>query len=184
MKSRSQIIRSKKRLCIYLLKLSARGEEIQINLRNLISEIYNETGEIFAQTGYGIVFESFIRVDADNVCNSIDKTVGCGEGFDIKSGICSSKLHKPKAPILLPPSVDQYPDDFNPFPGNLFTVTSVLPTVKPLPGLKKHLIVKFRRDFGKEEMRKNWPKNLAYERYNVKNSLNDGMEYGICDVIK
>ena len=52
MKSRSQIIRSKKRLCIYLLKLSARGEEVQINLRKLISEIYNETGEIFAQTGY------------------------------------------------------------------------------------------------------------------------------------
>ena len=102
---------------IWSLSINRKKKQSSIGTLDLIchlkqlcmSEIYNETGEIFAQTGYGIVFESFIIVDADNVCNSIDKTVGCGEGFDIKIGICSSKLHKPKAPILPPPSVDQYP---------------------------------------------------------------------------
>ena len=130
------------------------------------------------------MFESFIIVDADNLCNPQDKVLGCGEEFDTKKGICSSKLHKPIVPILLPPIVDQYTDEFNPFPGNIFTVTSVLFTVKPLTGLMKQLIVKFRHDFGKEEMRKHWPKNLTIERYIVKSTPNDEIVYGICDIIK
>ena len=55
MKSTYQSIRNKKRLCIYLLKLSTRGEIINLNLRKLLREIYEETGEMFAKSEYGVV---------------------------------------------------------------------------------------------------------------------------------
>ena len=40
MKSEYQHIRSKKRLIIYLLKISARGEIVKTNLAKLIQDIY------------------------------------------------------------------------------------------------------------------------------------------------
>ena len=59
MKTQYQITHSKRRLVIFLLKLSTRGEIIKTNLRKLIKDIFDETGEIFAKTEYGLVFESF-----------------------------------------------------------------------------------------------------------------------------
>ena len=73
----------KKRLAIFLIKLSTRGEIIKINLRNLLEEIYHETGEIFAKTEYGVVFESFLIVDSDELCNPEDKTKGCTYSYSI-----------------------------------------------------------------------------------------------------
>ena len=182
--SNKKQIRNKQRLCIYLLKLSVRGEIVRTNLRKLLRDLYNETGEIFAQTGYGIVFESIIKVDSDSVCNPLDKEVGCGTGYNIKDGICSSDLHKPMVPIVISSLADQYENDLNPFPGNLFTVSSVLPTIKPLPTIKKCQIIKFRRDFGDASTTKYWPKNINYERYQIKKVENDTNNYGFVDIIK
>lgn len=53
MKSNYQSIRNKKRLAIYLLKLSSRGEIVKMNLRKLLRDIYLETGEIFAKSDFG-----------------------------------------------------------------------------------------------------------------------------------
>ena len=64
MKSQYQRIRSKKRLIIYLLKLSTRGEIVKTNLANLIQDFYNETGQIFAKSDFGVVFELFLIVDS------------------------------------------------------------------------------------------------------------------------
>ena len=33
-------------------------------------------------------------------------------------------------------------------------------------------------------MRNHWPKNIEFDRYEVKSSQNDSVNYGICDVIK
>ena len=184
MKSQYQIIRNKKRLAIYLLNLSARGEVIETNLRNLLREIYESTGEIFVKTDYGVVFEAFLIIDGDEVCNPTDSKNGCGDGYNISTGICSSEVHKPSAAILIPALVDQHPRDFNPFPGNIHTVTSILPTIKHLSKLKKKIIVKFRRDFGDNSFRKHWPKSIVYDRYNVKNTPGNVIDHGICDIIK
>lgn len=184
MKTIYQSLRDKKRLVIYLLKLSTRGEIVQTNLRKLIQDIYDETGEIFAKTDFGVMFESFLVVDGDDICNLIDKNSGCGEGYNVKTGICSSSLHKPSVPILLPANVDQHPEDFNPFPGNIFTVIGVLPTVKPMPKLKKQVLVKFRRDFGEVSMRNHWPQSIKFERYQVMDEYNNGANCGIVDIIK
>ena len=67
-KSEYKSIRDKKRLAVYLLKLSTRGEIVKMNLRKLLKEIYEDTGEIFAKTDYGIVFQSFVIVDSDEIC--------------------------------------------------------------------------------------------------------------------
>ena len=77
-KSEYQSIRDKKRLVIYLLKLSTRGQIVKTNLRKLLKDIFEATGEIFAKTEYGIVFESFLIIDSDEVCNPVDKIHGCG----------------------------------------------------------------------------------------------------------
>ena len=77
-KSEYQSIRDKKRLAIYLLKLSTRGQIVKTNLRKLLKGIFEATGEIFAKTEYGIVFESFLIIDSDEVCNPVDKIHGCG----------------------------------------------------------------------------------------------------------
>ena len=53
-KSEYQSIRDKKRLVIYLLKLSTRGQIVKTNLRKLLKDIFEATGEIFAKTEYGI----------------------------------------------------------------------------------------------------------------------------------
>ena len=171
-------------LALSLLRLSAKGEVIIINLRNLLKEIYEETGKIFAKSEYGVVFESFFIIDGDDICNPVDKVVGCAEGYNAETGICASVLHKPIVPILIPSQADSYSDDFNPFPGNIFTIASILPTIKLLPGIKKSIIVKFRRDFGNIEMTKHWIMNLKYERFKIKNELNNEIDYGICDIIK
>ena len=86
MSNKKQIC-NKQRICIYLLKLSFRGEIVRTNLRKLLCDIYDEMGEIFSQIGYGIVFESIIKVDSDSVCNPLDKEVGCGTDYNIKDGI-------------------------------------------------------------------------------------------------
>ena len=177
-------MRSKKRLVIYLLKLSVRGEIVKTNLAQLIQDIYDETGEIFAKTDYGVVFESFLIVDSDEICNPPDKVSGCGDGFDIKKGLCSSGLHKPVAPILVPSIGEQLSENHNVFPGNIYSVCSILKTIKPVPGIKKKVLVKFRRDFGQDDMRKQWPKNITFDRYKVKNPPDDIRNYGICDIIK
>ena len=184
MKSQYQVTRNKKRLTIYLLKLSTRGEVVQMDLRQLISDIYCETGEVFAKTEFGVVFESFLIVDADELCNPLDKTTGCGVGYDSQKGICSSDIHKPIVPILIPSLADQRNMDQNLFPGNIFTICTILPTIKPLPCIKKKILVKFRRDFGDINMRNHWPKNINYDRFEVKTSQDDSTNYGICDIIK
>ena len=186
MKSQYQSIRSKKRLAIFLIKLSARGEIVKTNLRKLLDDIYRETGEIFAKTEFGVVFESFLIVDGDNLCNLVDNINGCGDGYNVKKGICSSIYHKPVAPILIPSHADQrnLPIEHNLFPGNLYNVCGILPTIKPLPGLKKRVLLNFRRDFGDESMKKHWPNNINFSRYNVKNPNNDLAYDGICDIIK
>ena len=185
MKSQDQIIRNKKRLAIFLIKLSARGEIVHTNLRKILQEIYLETGEIFAKTEYGVVFESFLIVDSDNICNPEDKLNGCGDGYNVKTGICSSNLHKPAAPILIPSHADQrqLPIEADLFPGNLYNVCGILPTIKPLAGLKKRILINFRRDFGDAAMREHWPSQINCKRYNVKNPSNNDYN-GICDIIK
>ena len=186
MKSQYQSIRNKKRLAIFLIKLSTRGEIVQTNLKSLLEEIYNETGEIFAKTEYGVVFESFLIVDSDELCNPEDKIKGCGDGYDVQKGICSSIYHKPTAPILIPSHADQFelPKESNQFPGNLSTVCGKLPTVKPLPGLSRKILVNFRRDFGDPSMRKHWPKSIKFSRFIIKNPKNNDISDGICDIIK
>ena len=185
MKSQYQTIRNKKRLAIYLLKLSARGEIINTNLRHLLQEIYEATGEIFAKTDYGVVFEAFLIINSDEVCNPLDKLTGCGEGYSVSTGICSSEFHKPTASILLPALADQRPNDFNPFPANIHTVTSILPTLKHLSGLKKQIVVKFRRDFGDVSFQKHWHKSMQVDRYKVLNhDKNDDTDFGIIEVFK
>ena len=184
MKSQNQLARNKRRLAIFLLKQSARGEIVKLNLRNLLKDIYDETGEIFAKTDYGIVFQSFVIIDGDEVCSPQDPINGCGDGFDTNSGLCSSTHHKPAAPILIPASIEKYPSDFNPFPNNIHTVSSVLPTLKYIRGIKKKIIVKFRRDIGDPSIQKLWPKNIKFTRFIVKNVKNDKSNDGICDVIK
>ena len=88
-------------------------------------------------------------------------------------------------PILVPALVDRQPEDYNPFPANLHTVASILPTIKPVPGLKKKtIIVKFRRDFGLNSTRKYWPENMKYDRYEIVNESENGANPCICDVIK
>ena len=186
MKSQYQAIRNKKRLAIFLIKLSVRGEIVKTNLRKILEDIYLETGELFVKTEFGVVFESFLIVDSDSVCNPLDKLNGCGDGYDVKTGICSSNYHKPIAPVLIPSHADerQLPIEADIFPGNLYTVCGILPTIKPLPGLKKRILVNFRRDFGDTSMRKHWPSNISFSRYNVKNITNNKVYDGICDVIK
>ena len=184
MKSQYQILRNKKRLAVYLLRLATKGEVVKINLRALLLDIYKESGEIFAKTDYGVVFESFVIVDSDEICFPSDPVVGCGEGFDTDKGLCSSVQHKPIAPILIPAHIEKYPDDFNAFPGNIHTVTGALPTLKSIRGLKKKILVKFRRDFGDPSISNVWPKNIKCTRYVVKNPKNDTLNDGICDVIK
>ena len=181
MKSHYQNTRSKKRLAIFLIKLATRGEIIQINLKQLLEEIFNETGEIFAKTEHGD-FESFFIVDSDELCNPEDKVNGCGDGYNVQKGICTSILHMPIAPILIPSIVDEVPlwKDMNQFPGNLITICGILPTVKPLPGLKKNLLVKFRRDFG---MKKHWPKSIKYSKFVIKNLASGDKNDGICYII-
>lgn len=148
MKSNYQNLRNKRRLAFYLIKLSTRGEVVNMNLRKLLNDIYKETGEIFARTEFGVVFEAFMIIDCDEVCNPENKVSGCGDGYNPDNGICSSVFHKPKVPICIPSLVEKYPEDFNPFPGNLITVASILPIIKPLSGLRKRILVTFRRDFG------------------------------------
>ena len=177
MKSEYQHIRSKKRLIIYLLKISARGEIVKTNLAKLIQDIYDETGQIFAKSDFGVVFESFLVVDSDEVCNPHDKVSGCGDGYNVKSGLCN-------APILVPSICEQMSEYQNRFPGNLFAVCSILKTIKPVPSIKKNVLVKFRRDFGQDEMRRHWPEKLNFTRYKVKNPSNDTRKYGIYDIIK
>ena len=184
MKSQYQSTRSKKRLIIYLLKLSTRGEIVKTNLANLIQDFYDETGQIFAKSDFGVVFESFLVVESDEVCNPPDKVIGCGDGFNVNTGLCSSDLHKPIAPILVPSISEQLSEYHNQFPGNLFAVCSILKTIKPVKTIKKNVLVKFRRDFGQDEMRQHWPEKLNFDRYEVKNPSNDNRKYGICDVIK
>ena len=60
----------------------------------------------------------------------------------------------------------------------------LVPTIKPVPGLKKTIIVKFRRDFGLNSERKYWPKNMKYDRYEIVNDSENGANPGICDVFK
>ena len=183
MKSQYQSTRNKKRLAIFLIKLATRGEIIQMNLKQLLEEIYNETGEIFVKTDYGD-FESFFIVDSDELCNPEDKKNGCGDGYNVQKGICSSVIHKPIAPILIPSIVDQVPlwKDLNQFPGNIATICGILPTVKPLPGLKKNVLVKFRRHFGKI-LSNHLPKSTKYSRFIIKNILSDDKNDGICDIL-
>ena len=78
MKSQYQLSRNKIRLAIFLLKQAARGEIVKLNLRKLLQDIHDETGEIFAKTDYGIVFESFVIIDSDEVCSPQDPIDGCG----------------------------------------------------------------------------------------------------------
>ena len=184
MKSQNQLSRNKRRLAIFLLKQSARGEIVKLNLRNLLKDIYDETGEIFAKTDYGIVFQSFVIIDSDEVCSPKDPINGCGDGFDTNSGVCSSTYHKPAAPILIPATIEKYPHDFNPFPNNIHTVSSVLPTLKYIRGIKKKIIIKFRRDIGDPSIQQLWPQNIIFTRFIVKNVKNEKLNDGICDVIK
>ena len=185
-KSKYKSIRDKKRLAVYLLKLSTRGEIVKTNLRKLLKEIYEDTGEIFAKTDYGIVFQSFVIVDSDEIWFPPDAVLGCGDGFDVNTGQCASINHKPSAPILIPALIEKYPSDFNPFPGNIHTVSSILPTLKYIKGIKKNMFVKFRRDIGDSRISNAWPKSINYTRYVVQNLVNDGPGVcnGICDVIK
>ena len=155
-----------------------------MNLRQLLNDIYCATGEIFVKTEFGVVFESVLIVDSDELCNPKDKLNGCGENYDVNTGLCASTYHKPVAPILIPANVDHLPAEFNPFPGNLYAVCSVLPTIKLLKGIKKQIIANFRRDFGDKTMRDHWSQNIKYVRYNVKNPHDNDENYGICDVIK
>ena len=140
MKSEYQKLRNKKRLAIYLLRLAAKGEVVKLNLRALILDIYKETGEVFAKTDYGVVFETFVLVDSDEICFPSDPATGCGDGFNTDTGLCSSNNHKPSAPILIPAHIDKYPEDPNVFPGNIFTVSGVLPTLKSIRGIKKKIL--------------------------------------------
>ena len=98
--------------------------------------------------------------------------------------LCSSKNHKPEAPILVPSIADNYSEDQKIFPCNLYGVCSILPCVKLVAGIQKNIIIKFRRDFGDSEMRKHWPESIKFDRFNVKNTPNDTISYGICDIIK
>ena len=184
MRTGYQITRSKRRLVIFLLKLSARGEIINTDLRKLIKDIYEETGEIFAKTEYGVVFESFFSIDSDLLCNPIDKNVGCGDGYDVQFGLCKSNIHKPAAPIVISSIADNYPEDQKIFPCNLYGVCSILPCVKLLPGIVKNVIINFRRDFGDSKMREHWPDRIKFDRFLVKKIPNDSINYGICDIIK
>ena len=54
MKTENQNIRDKKRLVMYLLRLSEKGAIIQLNLQKLCQEIYQETGQVFSKSEYGV----------------------------------------------------------------------------------------------------------------------------------
>ena len=60
MKSQYKTMRSKKRLVIYLLKLSVRGEIVKTNLAQLIQDIYDETGEIFQRLIMALYLNLFL----------------------------------------------------------------------------------------------------------------------------
>ena len=86
------------------------------------------------------MFESFIIVDSDEICFPSDPVLGCGNGFNSDTGLCSSDHHKPSAPILIPAHIEKYQSDFNPFPGNLHTISGVLQLLNIFEILKRKFL--------------------------------------------
>ena len=57
--------------------------------------------------------------------------------------------------------------------------------LKHLSGLKKQIVVKFRRDFGDVSFQKHWHKSMQVDRYKVLNhDKNDDTDFGIIEVFK